>query len=129
MAYRLSRRSLARHSAEQLLAGVSQKTVLEQVAAYLIESHRIKELELIVQDIIAYLAKQGTVVANITSAFDLSDATNTALKQFIAEKTGATDITLTETIDPSVLGGVKVELPGQELDTTIIRKLTHLRAK
>jgi len=129
MAYRLSRRSLARHSAEQLLAGVSQKTVLEQVAAYLIESHRIKELELIVQDIIAYLAKQGTVVANITSAFDLSDATNKALKQFIAEKTGATDITLTETIDPSVLGGVKVELPGQELDTTIIRKLTHLRAK
>jgi F0F1-type ATP synthase delta subunit len=129
MAHRISRRLLARHLGEQLLAGVSQKEVATSLAAYLVESRRTKEITLIIDDITAYLAENGVVVASVTSAFDLADSTKQALKVLIEQSTGAKKIELEETVDPSVLGGVKLALPGRELDATIARKLNQLRAK
>jgi len=35
---------------------------------------------------------------------------------------------MTEVVDKTVLGGVKLALPGRELDTTIARSLNQLRA-
>lgn len=128
MAHRLSRRQLARHSAEQLLAGVSQKVVSERLAAYLIESRRMKEVDLLAQDIATYLAQNGTVIATVTSAFELAEATQKSLRELITKQTGATQISLEQKIDPTVLGGVKLELPGQELDATVARKLNQLKS-
>ena len=129
MASRISRRLLARHAGEQLLSGVSQATVVEGLAAFLIDNHRIKEASLIVDDITRYLADHGMVVAEVTSAFSLVESTKEALRSLIERETGAKNIELTESVDHSVLGGVKLALPGRELDTTIARKLHQLRAK
>lgn len=129
MAHRISRRLLARHLGEQLLAGTSQKEVATSLAAYLIDSRRTKEITLIIDDITAYLAENGVVVASVTSAFDLADSTKQALKALVEQATDAKKIELEEMVDPSVLGGVKLALPGRELDATIARKLSQLRAK
>ncbi len=129
MAHKISRRLLARHIGEQLLNGKSQASAVKSLAAYLVESHRADEAELIVEDVVRYMADHGVVVASVTSAFSLSDATKEALKGLVQRETGARDVEMTESIDKSVLGGVKLALPGRELDTTIARTLNQLRAK
>jgi len=53
---RLSRRKIAALYADELLAG--HKDVVKKLAAYLIESRRERELDLIVRDIEAALAVQ-----------------------------------------------------------------------
>lgn len=126
---KLSRRAVAEHIAERLIAGESQQKLLEQLAAYLIESRRTKELNLMVRDIQYYLADKGYVSGTVTSAFELSKATEDAIKAFAKSETGASHIQLDAVVDPSVLGGVRLSLPGKELDTTISRKITLLKTR
>ena len=129
MAKKLSRRVLAQYYGEELLAGKDQSVLAQQLGAYLIDSKRTKELELIVQDIEFYLASKGVVMAEVTSAFELSSATEASIKQMITDSTGAKEIHLHTTVERSVLGGVKISIPGKELDSTAARKLSTLRTE
>ena len=129
MARKLSRRAIAEHIATQLLAGDSQAKLLDQLAAYLIESRRTKELSLMVRDIQYYLAEKGHVTGIITSASALTEATQKAIETYALTETGAKHVHLDATTDPSVIGGIKLSLPGKELDTTISRKLTLLKTR
>lgn len=126
MALRLSRRKIATYAADQLLAGgVATREVLRSVAAYLVETGRTRELTLLVRDIEDVLASRGHVVADVTSAHPLSKA----LKDEIKDLVGGDTLQLRELIDPSLLGGMKIDVPGKRFDGTIRRKLTALRAK
>jgi F-type H+-transporting ATPase subunit delta len=125
MAMRLSRRKITSYVAEQLAAGTKQ--VIKQLAAFLIDNRRTKELELIVRDVEYELVRRGVVLARITSAHELTTATQTAINALIKDQTGAKTIQLQQFIDPGVLGGVKIDIPGQQIDTTIVRRLTTLR--
>ncbi len=127
MAMRLSRRKITSYVAQQLMAGVATEPLVLQLAAFLIDSRRTNEVGLIVRDIEYELTKQGVVLARVTSAFDLAEATREAVTKLIQEQTGAHQVQLHQFIDPSVLGGVKIDLPGLQLDATIARKLTLLR--
>ena len=126
MASRLSRRAIANYYAEQLLAG--NNTVTKQLAAFLVDTKRTRELELIVRDVEDALATRGVTIGAISSARELSDAARKAITAFIAETTDASTVHLRSSVDPSLLGGVKIDLPGQELDTTLRRKLTLLKS-
>ena len=125
MAGRISRRKLAIHAALQLKEGISSKKVLNELAAFLIESRRTKEIDLIVRDIEQELADRGIVVADITTARPLSDALKNDIKQLVGGKT----LQIRETVDETVLGGVRIDTPGKRFDGTIRRKLTALKAK
>lgn len=127
MAVRLSRRKLASYCADQLVAG-NKATVIQELAAYLIEKRRTSELDLIVRDIEDALLARGIAIADIVTAREL---TADALKQvtgFIAARYADTTVQLRTRVEPSVLGGVKVGLPGEELDATVQRKLATLKA-
>jgi F-type H+-transporting ATPase subunit delta len=127
VAKKLSRRTLAKYIVDQIQSGASKATIVKQVASYLIETRRTKELPLIVKDVEQELMERGIANATITSAFELSDATLSSIKSMIRHQTGAASVELSEHVDASVLGGIKLELPGRELDNTIARKLTGLR--
>jgi F-type H+-transporting ATPase subunit delta len=124
MATRLSRRKIALHIAEKLLAGVSVATAMKGAAAYLVASGRTREIELLVRDIEDVLADKGVVVTDVTTAFPLTDGIRNEVRTMLGGKAQ-----LRETIDASVLGGIKIDLPGKQYDATIQRKLTALRAK
>ena len=124
MATRLTRRKIALHVAEKLLAGVPTATVLKSAAAYLVEARRTREIELLVRDIEDVLAEKGVVVADITTAFPLTDALRSDVRTMLGGKPQ-----LREMVDPLVLGGIRIDLPGKQYDATIQRKLTALRAK
>ncbi len=64
--------------------------------------------------------------ATVTSAAALSDEEKAALVQQISERTGHT-VRATYTVDPSLIGGVKVEMDGCILDGTIKHRLRELK--
>lgn len=125
MAGRLSRRKLATYVAEQLVKGTPAKEVLGELAAFLVDTRRTDELELVVRDIELELASRGVVVADITTAHPLSES----LKKDIKALVGGKSLQIRENIDQTVLGGVRIDLPGKRFDGTIRRKLTALKAK
>ena len=125
MASRLSRHKIAIYAVDRLMSGKQHHDVLKEVAAYLVEARRTRELDLLVRDIEAEFADRGTVVAEVTSARALTDA----LKKQVAQLVGAKSLQVREKIDPSVIGGVRIDVPGKRFDATIQHALSALRAK
>lgn len=126
---RISRRSIAEYIANGLIDGKNKKTLFQELAGFLLESKRTKELDMIVSDIEAQLADRGIVLAAVISASELSAETKNALEKFVKEKTDAKQVSLETTIDPTVLGGVKISVPGYELDQTVAHQLTVLKTR
>lgn len=127
MALRLSRRKLAAFVAAELLA--DNQKALRILAAYLVESGRTREAELVVRDIEDALASRGVVVAEATAARSLSAETAKAIKAFLSGRYNASEVLLETHVDPTVIGGVRIATPDAEFDSTIRHKLTLLRAK
>jgi F0F1-type ATP synthase delta subunit len=128
MARKISRRSLAMYVATNLI-NQRRAVVVKQLAAYLVETRRTKELDMIVRDINFFLSEVGITSATITSAYDLSTETKKAIEKFIVAKTKSSEVAIEAQVDPTVLGGVKISLPGYELDQTIAHQLTVLKTR
>ena len=121
----ISQRRLAAYVAGQLLASGDKKRLVKELAAYLIETGRVRDLNQVVAAIEEALASRGAVVATVTTARPLSPENKQAIvKQFTP--TGA-KLYIREQIDPSVIGGFKIELPGSQFDGTVIHNLTALK--
>lgn len=123
---RLSRRKIAALYADELLAG--KKNIAKKLAAFLIETRRERELDLIVRDIESSLAERGTLLANVTSSRKLGSDAVKEIQAYLKKTTGAKTIYLRESIDPSLLGGVRIGVPGKELDATLKHRLNQLKA-
>lgn len=122
---RIPRRKIATYFADELLAG---RNVTKQLAAYLVESKRVRELNLIVRDIEVALADRGVLLADVASSRDLTANTIDAVKTYLQKETGAKTVHLRTSVDPDLLGGVMVETPSERLDATIRHRLNQLRA-
>lgn len=125
MAQRVSRRKIADYAADSLVAGKKPADVLATVAAYLVTTKRTREQELIVRDIESALQARGIVVTDITSVHPVAD---TLLAQ-IKKLTGAKSLQTRQILDDTVLGGVRIGVPGKRFDGTIRRKLNALKAQ
>lgn len=124
---KLSRRVLARYVATELQAGKNHKEVVQALAAYIIE-HRLQgQLELVLADIATNLATLGHIEATVTTARPLTGELRKDLLDYVERIEGSSDITLNESVDPSLLGGVIVETPGKRFDASIATKLKRLR--
>lgn len=126
MAQRASRRKIAAQVAERLLAG--NKNAVTELAAYLLDTGRVRETDLLVRDIETALAQRGVLLADIASSRALSGDAEKQIQKYLKTKTGASTIHLRETVDPTLLGGVRVSIPGSELDSTLRHKLNQLKA-
>ncbi len=124
MPARLSRRKLAGYAVAKILSGSPKKAVIQELAAYLVDTGRTRETELVVRDLEEALAARGVVIANVVTAHPLT----ASAKAEVEKLAGAKDLQLRETVDPEVLGGIRIELPGQRFDGTIRRKLNALKA-
>ncbi len=121
---KLSRRKLSGNAAARLAGGESKKTVLRDLAAYLIDSGRKAEATLIVRDIEAMLVDAGTAIGTVTSARPLTKASLTTVESFIKQHDkGIKQVVLREQVDEELIGGIKLELPGKQLDASVKAKL------
>jgi len=123
----VSRRKLAKYAAEQILAG--NDAVLEEIAGLLIYEKHEREVDLLVRD----MAERGEIVASVESARVLDDNTRRKIEQFLAtaasDKNSKPKVSLRESINPTLIGGFKLQTPTATLDATVSKKLNDLRAK
>ncbi len=123
MTQKISRRKLASYVVDRFESGAPLATLLKEVAAYLVDSKRTREADLLVRAIEDVFAERGLVVARVTTAHPLTDA----LRREISKLVGGDKVHLDEIVDSTVIGGVRIDTPGKSLDATIERKLLALR--
>jgi F-type H+-transporting ATPase subunit delta len=125
---KLSRRSLAKYAADQLVAGVSAKDIAKHLAAVLVETRRAAEAEFLASDIAWELEHRGLLAkATVISATPLSDELRRSVKRQIKKATKTDDVTLESQIDKSLIGGLRVETSTRIWDNTVRSKLTSLK--
>jgi len=122
MAERISRRKLADYIVNRVERGDGIGAVVEELAAYLIDTRRTREAMLIVRSIEDELAARGTVVAHVQSARPLSNEMKEAIQRLL----NASTVHLNEEVDPALIGGIRIEAPGKRLDATVKRKILAL---
>lgn len=123
MAQKISRRKIANYVADGIVHGEEVSKLLRQAAAYLIDSKRTREADLLTRAIEDALEERGTIIATVTTARSLDDKLRNAISALVDAKT----VVLREIVDPTVLGGANIETPSSRLDATIKHKLTVLR--
>lgn len=123
---KLTRRELADYAAEQLVAG--RQSILREIAAYLVESHRTHEARLVVRDIESALARRGVVVAHVASAHALDEPEKASVEELLRSAFNARQLYLDESVQPELLGGIKVEAADKELDASLRRRLQQLKS-
>lgn len=74
-----------------------------------------------------YRTRRGLVDARVRTAVPLSDALRGNLKEALARFTGK-QAALAETVDPSLLGGMVVEVEGNKIDGSVASRLRGLSA-
>lgn len=122
---RLSRRKIAAYFADELIAG---RNVTKPLAAYLVETRRIREAELIVRDIESALADRGVLLADVATSRELTADTERAVTDYLKQAVGAADVAIRSHVDPLLLGGIRIETPGRRLDATLRHRLDQLTA-
>ena len=123
MSNRLSRKKIAEYIAQSITAKSDQGPVLVMVAGYLIANQRVKEIDLIMDEVSYELQSYGIVNAQVSTREKLLAETRSNLMSFISEQTGAKNVLLDEITDPSIIGGMRLKLPRVALDSTINNKL------
>lgn len=121
MTSRLSRRTLAKFAADELMAGNEQ--VLDQLAALLVEEQREREADILVRDIEAQLAEAGHEVVRVETAHPLDVSTRRDIEALFDDK----KVYMQEIVKPELIGGLRITTSTQALDQTIARKLETLR--
>lgn len=94
--------------------------------AMLIENGRISLLpEIAAQFAVLKNAQEGAADAHVTSAFDMSSEQVAALVASLEKKFGR-KLNPTVTVDPSLIGGVRVVVGDEVLDTSVRAKLQQM---
>lgn len=122
---RVSRRQLARYVAKALSDG---KDVIPELAAYLVESRRTKEVDLLVHDIEKMLEEHGTVVARVASAYELDSKEVADIQRALSQRYNAKEVVFVPRVETSLLGGIVVRTANDEFDGSLRRSINRLKA-
>lgn len=122
----VSRRILVRTIVNQLETE-KMADVMRRLAAYVIENKLSAQIELIIADIEAELARRKVIIADVTSARPLAEASREAVLDYIRGLTQVQNPELRETVDESLIGGVIIKVGGTELDSSLKTKLQRLK--
>jgi F-type H+-transporting ATPase subunit delta len=124
----ISRPELAEVIAKRTLH-VSDVHHLEQaIAGYLLEQDRTDDIESLMRDVLKYRASLGYIEATVVSAYPLTSELVKSIEAILkSEYPGAKSYVLNQRIDESVVGGVRLEMAGEELDLTVRAKLNTLK--
>jgi hypothetical protein len=116
-----SRMQVATYIAEHLTS--DRKSAVRSAAAWLTNAGHSRQAGYLARDVAAILASRGHVLAEVTSARPLNDAARKSIEIYIKSATGASELELETSVDASLIGGLKIELPGATLDASVRTKL------
>jgi F0F1-type ATP synthase delta subunit len=118
------RRRIAATIADDTLKNGVSKDYARELAAYLLAERRVGELDSLLRDVQAAWADKGYVEVLARSAHPLTaEVTADITERIRTLYPQAEKIVVTEVADPSVVGGVRIDLANQQLDLTVQAKL------
>ena len=125
---KVSRTLLANIISHQSLSRGQSKHLSQAVAAYLLSSNRVSELDSLMRDVQADWAEAGYVEVSAASVHPLT----AKLKLEIAHRLkplfpAAKRIIVSQKHDPSVIGRVRLNLANQQLDLSIATELDRFK--
>ena len=124
----LSRRQLAAYATDQLLANKQVAAIAKELAAVLVNSRRSNQAELLASDIAWELERRGAAAnATVTSAHGLSEQLREQISAFVKKSAKVQRVIISQAIDESVIGGVRIDTAAHSWDKTLSRKLTDIR--
>jgi F0F1-type ATP synthase delta subunit len=110
-----------------LKSGMSRK-LNREIAAYLLTEGRTAELDSIVRDVQADWAEAGIIEVIASSAHPLTASVRAEVKSKVAKLyPDAKRIIVTEARDPAVIGGVRLNMAGRQLDLSVQAKLNKFK--
>jgi len=126
--HNISRRQLADYAADQLLDRVQPSKIARELAAILVISQRTNQAELLAEDIGWELERRGQAAnAAVVSAHTLSEELRKSIAAHIKKAADVKEVIINETVDPSVLGGVRIDTAAHSWDKTLRQKLTEIK--
>ena len=125
---KLSRRRIARELVRLMTEQPGRAAeLIRQTAAYLVQTRQASAAHLLISDIADELfERRGELSADVQTAFKLQDTSRAQIVAMLKHRTGAANVTLSESINPSLLGGVVISTPGLHLDASVKRQLKQL---
>jgi F0F1-type ATP synthase delta subunit len=120
------RTRIAHVVADRSLKG--DKKLAREVAAYLLDTRRVNDLDSILRDVQGDWAEEGYVEVLAASAHELSAANLAEVKRHV--KTlypSAKQIIVTPVHDPAVIGGVRLRFADRQLDLSVEAKLNKFK--
>ncbi len=113
---------------ESILKGrASSATIL--IASSLVQQPRERRVRSLLTRALGLVADQrGRTVATVYTAASLSDAQRTRLERTLGQRYGA-EVSLNVVVDPTVVGGLRIEIGDDVIDATVSSRLNDLRQK
>lgn len=97
------------------------------VLMVLVDRNRIMYLEGVLEQYQALLRElKQTVLADVTSAVELSEEQTATIRERVAALSGAQNVELSVQIDPSLLGGLIVKVGSQVIDASLRGQLRRI---
>jgi F0F1-type ATP synthase delta subunit len=126
---RPSRVRLAEVIVSRINKGESLSHLSRELAAYLLNAGRTKELSSIMRDVMALRAESGNVEATLSVAHELKSSIKDDIKQLVKSiKPEAKKIIIDQKLDESLIGGFKLSVIDKSLDQSVRSKLNRLKA-
>jgi F0F1-type ATP synthase delta subunit len=123
-----SRTRLAHTVADKTLKQGASKRYSRELAAYLLSEGRVGELDSLLRDIQADWAEAGHVEVIARSAHPLTPTVRREIERRVKQVyPKARKIVINEVTDPAIVGGVRLNLPNQQLDLSIRTKLNQFK--
>ncbi len=128
----LLRNPIVKHDKKlSILTAVFQGKVSEMLMRFfqiLTSKNREAALEHIGDEFLAqYNAKMGVQVAEVTSAAPLTPTTRAEIEKMVIQQTGLQQVSLTEKVDASLIGGFILRVGDQQIDDSVRGGLRRLR--
>lgn len=125
---RVPRHILSEAIAQKTLHMTDGKLLAREIAAYLLAERRTSEIESILRDIMQYRTDHGVLEAEVVTAHEITEhVTNEVTQLLRTAYPNAKTVHLATRLDPTIIGGLRVDMANEQLDMSVQSKLATFK--
>lgn len=123
-----SRHHLVEVIAQRTMKVRDTKKLAQEMAAYLLFEHQTANLESLVRDILQYRAEHGDLEVTAVSAHEFNHQVEADIRKLLKQThPDARTVDINHELDPTVVGGLRLDLANEQLDLTTRGKLNKFK--
>lgn len=109
--------------------GASSPGIAKKIASYLIDTKQTLQLDSLMRDVMSVRESKGTYEINVATAHPLSTAQTNNVSAYIKKHfDNCKDVIIHQKVDPSLLGGVRIESAHYLIDKSVKSELNYIKS-